>query len=69
VLIDQIVLPDPIPLQRDFANVRVSEIVDFLAEADKATTLNHTPMKKTCRFSILFSALPPSIVKGSYLLY
>ena len=32
-LFDQIVLSDPTQLQRDFANVRVSEIIDFLAEA------------------------------------
>jgi len=65
-LLNQIVLSDPIQLQRDFAHVRVGEIIDFLAEAGKAMTLNHARMEKACRFSIPFSALPESIVKGSY---
>ncbi|MCL4528178.1 MAG: hypothetical protein M1282_02050 [Chloroflexi bacterium] len=65
-LFDQIVLSDPAQLQRDFANVRVGEIIDFLAEASKAMTLNHARMEQACRFSIPFSALPESIVRGSY---
>jgi hypothetical protein len=65
-LLDQIVLSDPAQLQRDFASMRVSEIIDFLAEAGKAMTLNHARMEQACRFSIPFSALPESIVRGSY---
>ncbi|HRJ59528.1 MAG TPA: hypothetical protein PLV64_24825, partial [Anaerolineales bacterium] len=29
-LLDRIVLSDPVQLQRDFASMRVSEIIDFL---------------------------------------
>lgn len=65
-LFQQIVLPDPIQLQRDFAQVRVSEIIDFLAEAGKAMTLNSARMEQAYQFSLPFSALPASIVKGSY---
>ena len=65
-LLSQIVLSDPTQLQRDFAHVRVSEIIDFLAEAGKAMTRNQARMEQACRFSIPFSALPESIVKGSY---
>ncbi|MEP7133567.1 MAG: acyl-CoA reductase [Chloroflexota bacterium] len=65
-LLSQIVLSDPTQLQRDFAHVRVGEIIDFLAEAGKAMTLNHARMEDACRFSMPFSALPSSIVKGSY---
>ncbi|MCE7915821.1 MAG: hypothetical protein DYH15_14445, partial [Nitrosomonas sp. PRO4] len=65
-LLSQIVLSDPTQLQRDFTNLRVSEIIDFLAEAGKAMTLNHDRMEQACRFSIPFSALPESIVRGSY---
>jgi hypothetical protein len=35
-LLDQIVLSDPTQLQHDFASMRVSKIIDFLAEAGKA---------------------------------
>ena len=65
-LLDRIVLSDPAQLQRDFASMRVSEIIDFLAEAGKAMTLNHARMEEACRVSIPFSALPESIVRGSY---
>ena len=65
-LLNQIILSDPTELQRDFAGVSVSEIIHFLAEAGKAMTLNHTRMEWACRFSMPFSALPASIVKGSY---
>jgi hypothetical protein len=65
-LLNQIVLSDPAQLQRDFANLLVSEIIDFLAEAGKAMTLNHARMDQACRFSLPFSALPESIVRGSY---
>jgi hypothetical protein len=65
-LFDQIVLADPLHLQRDFAHVRVSDIIDFLAEAGRAMTLDHARMEQACQFSLPFSALPPSIVKGSY---
>jgi hypothetical protein len=65
-LLDQIVLPDPTQLQRDFANVSVSEIIRFLSEAGKAMTLNNARMEKARQFSMPFSALPPSIVRGSY---
>ena len=65
-LLDRIVLSDPAQLQRDFASMRVSEIIDFLAEAGKAMTLNHARMEQACRFSVPFSALPESIVRGSY---
>ncbi|HMU70833.1 MAG TPA: hypothetical protein PKC38_12510, partial [Chitinophagales bacterium] len=30
-LLERIVLPNPTQLQRDFAHIRVSEIIDFLA--------------------------------------
>ena len=65
-LLDQIILPDPTQLQRDFTNVSVSEIILFLSEAGKAMTLNNARMEKACQFSMPFSALPPSIVRGSY---
>ncbi len=65
-LLNQIILPDPTQLQRDFANVSVSEIIRFLSEAGKAMTLNNARMEQACQFSMPFSALPPSIVKGSY---
>ncbi len=65
-LLDRIVLSDPAQLQRDFASMHVGEIIDFLAEAGKAMTLNHARMEQACRFSIPFSALPESIVRGSY---
>ena len=65
-LLDQIILPDPTQLQRDFANVSVSEIIRFLSEAGKAMTLNNARMELACQFSMPFSALPPSIVRGSY---
>ncbi|MBI5353985.1 MAG: long-chain-fatty-acyl-CoA reductase [Chloroflexi bacterium] len=65
-LLDQIILPDPTQLQRDFTNVSVSEIIRFLSEAGKAMTLNNARMEKACQFSMPFSALPPSIVRGSY---
>ena len=35
-LLNQIILPDPTQLQRDFANVSVSEIIQFLSEAGRA---------------------------------
>ena len=65
-LLDRIVLSDPTQIQRDFASMRVSEIIDFLAEAGKAMTLKHARMEQACRFSVPFSALPESIVRGSY---
>ena len=65
-LLNQIILPDPTQLQRDFKDVSVSEIISFLSEAGKAMTLNHARMEQACQFSMPFSALPPSIVKGSY---
>ena len=65
-LLNKIVLHDPVQLQRDFANVSVTEIIDFLAEAGKAMTLNHSRMERAYKFSLPFSALTPSIVKGSY---
>jgi len=65
-LLSQIVLSNAIQLQRDFAHVHVREIIDFLAEAGQAMTRNHARMEQACRFSIPFSALPESIVKGSY---
>ena len=55
-LLDRIVLSDPTQIQRDFASMRVSEIIDFLAEAGKAMTLNHDRMEQACRFSVPFSA-------------
>jgi len=65
-LLNQIALSDPIQLQRDFANVKVSEIIEFLAEAGRTMTLDHERMQMACDFSTPFSALPASIVKGSY---
>jgi hypothetical protein len=65
-LLNQIAVSDPIQLQRDFANVKVSEIIEFLAEAGKAMTLDNERMQMACEFSTPFSALPASIVKGSY---
>ena len=65
-LLSQITLSDPVQLQRDFAGVSVSEIIDFLGEAGKAMTLHNPRMEQACNFSMPFSALPPSIVKGSY---
>ena len=65
-LLNQIVLSDPVQLQSDFKNVRTSEIINFLAEAGKAMTLNHERMQKAFQFSLPFSTLTPSIVKGSY---
>ena len=65
-LLNKIVLHDPVQLQRDFANVSVTEIIDFLAEAGKAMTPNHSRMERAYKFSLPFSALTPSIVKGSY---
>jgi len=65
-LLSQIVLSNPVQLQRDFANIHVGEIIDFLAEAGRAMTLNHDRIEKACQFSMPFSALTSSIVKGSY---
>ena len=61
-LLNQIILSDPTQLQRDFANISVSEIIRFLSEASKAITLNNARMVQARQFSMPFSALPPSIV-------
>ena len=65
-LLDELVLSDPLELRRDFANVKVGEIINFLAEAGKLMSLGNPWMDMACRFSVPFSALPESIVKGSY---
>ena len=61
-LLNQIILSDTTQLQRDFANISVSEIIRFLSEASKAITLNNARMVQARQFSMPFSALPPSIV-------
>ncbi|MGE5464079.1 MAG: acyl-CoA reductase [Syntrophothermus sp.] len=65
-LLNQIILNNPSELQLDFTNVRVTEIIDFLAEAGKAMSLDRARMKQAFEFSLPFSTLTPSIVKGSY---
>lgn len=65
-LLNQVVLPDPIQLRHDFSNVSVNEIIKFLAEAGKAMTLKQPRMQQAFQYSLPFSALSPSIVKGSY---
>ena len=65
-LFSQIVLSDPIQLQRDFAHVKVSEIIGFLAEAGRCMSLDSERMQWACHFSQPLSALPASVLKGSY---
>ena len=65
-LLSKIVLSDPIQLQRDFAHVKVSEIIDLLAEAGRCMTLDSERMQQACHFSQPLSALPASVLKGSY---
>ncbi len=54
-LFNKIVLHDPVQLQHDFAGVRVSEIIDFLAEAGRFMTLRNERMQTAYRFSLLCS--------------
>jgi hypothetical protein len=65
-LLNQLVLHDPAQLQRDFAGIKSKEIIDFLAEAGRCMTLKNERMRIAYQFSLPFSALTPSIVKGSY---
>jgi hypothetical protein len=65
-VLDKLVLHDPVQLQRDFADIKVGEIIHFLAEAGRCMTLSHERMKIAYQFSLPCSALTPSLVKGSY---
>jgi hypothetical protein len=66
LLLHGLVLSDPVELRRDFANIKVKEIIDFLTEAGKLMSLQNPLMDRACHFSVPFSTLPESIIKGSY---
>lgn len=57
---------DGIQLRQDFAKVKVSEIIRFLAEAGGRMTLKNPAMQRAMDFSAQYSALTPSVVRGSF---